>query len=141
MLSSLTFTPAIDQKTCEKFAMRSREFYYGRTRFFMTTMIIMGVGGGVFIALFIGDIVIYDKLVLQNPVGAALFAIGLYAVAIAIEIMLLVLIVRWHTMRAYNAWKATFEEDWKPKPHYFRKMIGAVSISKISTAVKQSPDV
>jgi len=119
--------------------MRSKDFYYGIIKSWMSNMIIMVVGGGgPFTAIITGTIFISNNL--QSDTGTALSTLGLVALAIVIGLGFSLLFRRWRNVRAYNAWKATFEEDWKPKPRYFKKIIGVVSINRGLSPVKQSPE-
>jgi len=120
--------------------MRSKDFYYGPIRSYLTNMFIIMVGGGVpFTAIIIGAIFISNNL--NSDTGVALSTLGLIAVATAIGLIFSLLFARWQIEQAYNAWKVTFEEDWKPKPRYFEKMIQALTIQRDSSPAKQSAEV
>ena len=98
------------------------------------------VGGGMpFTAILIGAIFISNNL--NSEAGVALSTLGLIAVGIVVGLTFTLLLVRWQIERAYNAWKATFEEDWKSKPRYFEKMIQGLRIQRDPSPAKQNAEV
>jgi len=92
-----------------------------------------------FTAILIGAIFISNNL--NSDAGVALSTLGLIAVAVVVGLTFSLLFARWQIERAYNAWKATFEEDWKPKPRYFEKMIQALTIPGGPSPAKQNAEV
>jgi H+/gluconate symporter-like permease len=122
--------------------MRSKDSYHGNSRSTGFSLIIAAGSVVPLVAMLSGTIMSAGKLSpkLGAPQGMLAF-LGLTVVAVVIGFGIVLLLIRWKQVRSYNAWKATFEEEWKPKPRYFEKMKRVVSISPGLALVKQSLEV
>jgi hypothetical protein len=119
--------------------MRSKGSYHGNFRSTGFSLVI-AVGCVVpLVAMLSGGIVFASKS--KPEAGTAQGILGLGAVMAVIALGLPLFLLRWKKVRSYNAWKATFEEEWKPKPRYFEKMKRVISISPGLALVKQSLEV
>lgn len=122
--------------------MRSKDSYHGNFRSTGFSLIILAGSVVPLMAMLGSAIVIASKLKPEAGIAHGILApLGLVVVAIVIGFASPLLLLRWKQVRSYNAWKATFEEEWKPKPRYFEKMKRVVSISPGLALVKQSLEV
>lgn len=110
--------------------MRGRDFYYGQGMAFVDRIITWsGIVPGVTLAVFIMMGWIFDFS--DMPVGAVPpLAIAIAVVTAGVCYLPILFIRRWKHARGYNAWKATFEEDWTPRNSFVRRFVKEVRLPR-----------
>lgn len=110
--------------------MRSRDFYHGYRMAFVDIIIVWsGIAPGIMLAAFV--LLGWKSTVSDLPIGAIPpVAVAVAAVSFGLCYPFVILIRRWKHARAYNAWKATFEEDWTPRDSFVRRFTKAVCLPR-----------
>ncbi|KAF9630361.1 HET domain-containing protein [Lasiodiplodia theobromae] len=119
-----------DLKDRERFFMRSRDFSYGYIMILVDIFIIL-VGIALIVTLGVimamGWILDYSDF----PVASVPpLAIASAALSVGVCYPPIAFIWHWKNARGYNAWKATFEEDWTPRDSFVRRFVKAVRLPR-----------
>lgn len=126
---------AVDEKACSKLATRSRGLYHGRVRFWLTNLSSI-LGCYMFMSI-LGVLFVLKVWQLPSDIELGL-TVGAPSLLFSLAIPIF---MRWRKVRAWNAWKASFDENWKPKPSCFERVVRTLCPSRRAAQAKQIREV